>query len=323
MLGESVKENHTILGIHLDGNQMTIDELGFIHPILDNNTINKDNDQNDIANSQIYYKIDEEHPLIKSKIPNVRKIRAKNNCWICEGWRELYFNQKNDINKYDTDKKAQGELHLNFEKYKGYEMMQNEEDYIAYRMCPPGEILYYYTNNGEIISNYGKHTHKLKEDISYVNYNETITDDFGNNSTVYGNNMTSYGNLTTYGNNTNYNNSHGNLTAYANNTNSFGNLFNNTVSNNLNTLNTISSVHDETLNTERGVSIQKIGVVGKIMNEINEHVITDEYRSLLKHCEPRPRKDKKIEIKPRTPWSFPISIWNTYFEYNYEGETEV
>jgi len=54
---------------------MTIDPNGFIHAI-DRSKI----ETSFFANQQIYYRIDNEHPLIKSNIRNIRKIRAKNNC---------------------------------------------------------------------------------------------------------------------------------------------------------------------------------------------------------------------------------------------------
>ena len=81
-----VKNNHTILGIHVDGNDMYIDELGFIYAYEKNQY-----EQNHFASSQIFYRIDNENPLIKSNIINVKKIRGKNHCWICEGWNEVAF----------------------------------------------------------------------------------------------------------------------------------------------------------------------------------------------------------------------------------------
>jgi hypothetical protein len=42
---------------------------------------------------------------------------------------------------------------------------------------------------------------------------------------------------------------------------------------------------------------------------------------MLKYCLPRPEKMKEINIRPRTPWIFPISIWAAY-DYTYEGDSE-
>jgi len=140
---------------------MTIDSLGFIHPVEKSkfNTAH-------YANSQVFYKIDNDHPLIKTNILNVRKIRAKNNCWICEGWREIKFSYKpinqENINTYKV------KLHLSFEEYKPTDMLLNQEIFVNYRMCPPGEYYYYYTVNGEPVENYGSSTEILKDAIIHV-----------------------------------------------------------------------------------------------------------------------------------------------------------
>ena len=144
-ISEEVKSNHTILGIHVDGNEMTIDELGFIVPLT------KDlRDDKSCANSQIYYKIDREN-FIKTKINNIRKIRAKNNCWICEGWKEIEFIYK--ISE-EIRKNIKGppvvKIHFGFENWKPYEMTFRYDQWICYRMCPPGEVFYFYSINSEI-----------------------------------------------------------------------------------------------------------------------------------------------------------------------------
>jgi hypothetical protein len=140
---EEVKANHSILGIHCDGNEIDIDELGFMNS-LDKNNIDK---ISHYANSQIYYRIDEEHSLIKTNILNVRRIRGKNHCWICEGWREIKFNYK--PNRHYGDKNnLTVKLHLNFENYKAYDTMLHDDQFICYRMCPPGELLFYFSVNG-------------------------------------------------------------------------------------------------------------------------------------------------------------------------------
>ena len=146
---KDVKYNHSILGIHVDGNNMYIDELGFIH------AVDKiDYEKNYFAYSQIFYRIDNEHPLIKSNILNVKKIRGKNNCWICEGWREKYFEYYID-DEYKNipcpylDEINKCHIHFNFENFKSFEMNYNEENnkYFCYRMCPPGYLIYFNSYN--------------------------------------------------------------------------------------------------------------------------------------------------------------------------------
>ena len=159
---KDIIHNHSILGIHVDGNEMFTDELGFIHAFDKKNYKN-----NHFANSQIFYKIDYEHPLIKSKILNIKKIRAKNNCWICEGWNEVLFKYKLNLHEkkipFLYENKNMCNIHFNFEDYKQYEMIykENEDEYICYRMCPPGEIFYFVTLNGIPCSNYDKNKIKI------------------------------------------------------------------------------------------------------------------------------------------------------------------
>ena len=89
LLSEKVKNNHNILGIHLDGNEMEINELGFIIPIEKNSKGNKY-----FSESQITYGINKNYSLRKTSIETIRKIRNKNNCWICDGFREVEFEFK-------------------------------------------------------------------------------------------------------------------------------------------------------------------------------------------------------------------------------------
>ena len=177
---KDIKHNHSILGIHVDGNEMFADELGFIHAIDKNNY-----QKNHFANSQIFYKIDHQHPLIKSKILNIKKIRAKNNCWICEGWNETLFKYKLNSNEktFLCENKNICNIHFNFEDFKQYEMIykDEEDEFICYRMCPPGEIFYFVTFNGTPCSNYDKSKIKmLKNPIVHTDnlnlYSENSTE---------------------------------------------------------------------------------------------------------------------------------------------------
>ena len=42
---------------------------------------------------------------------------------------------------------------------------------------------------------------------------------------------------------------------------------------------------------------------------------------MLKYCDARPSRILDKFIKPRTPWSYPISIWKTYYDLSYEGDS--
>jgi hypothetical protein len=163
-----VKSNHTILGIHVDGNEMTIDELGFIHPAN-----KKEKPENYYAHSQIYYKIDKE-PSLKTKVNEIRKIRAKNNCWICEGWKETEFKFviPHHYESPHPEKPNQVKIHFNFDNFKPTDMIHRKEHgiYVCNRMCPPGEIQFFFTLNTEVMYYPSREANliRLTEPFTYV-----------------------------------------------------------------------------------------------------------------------------------------------------------
>lgn len=234
-----VKANHSILGIHLDGNEMEIDELGFIstNPLTNYN-------KNFIchAQSQISYNFNK---LIKSKVSNIRKIRSKNNCWICEGWREISFTYKPHLIDIDLNSLSV-KLHLNFENFKEIETILHGDQFVCYRMCPPGELLFYFTVNDVPVESYREKTYKLKE---------AHTHNF--------------------------------------------------------------------IGGDGSKNVYLVTKMARDMVEINNNVIDfNNYEKRIDHCIPRPEKIINFIIKPRTPWTFPISIWANN-DYSLEGESEV
>ena len=252
-ISENIKDNHTILGIHVDGNNMWVDELGFVYPIEKNKY-----EPNYFANSQIFYRISDEHPLIKSGTINTKKLRNKNNCWICEGWREVKFNYK-PIKQEENINESMATLHLNFENYKSFNMRLYHNDFSCHRMCPPGTLYFFIAINGIPVDNYGQITHEIKEAIIYTQ--EKKPKEF------------------------------------------------------------IDDEDDEENEELKQFIITK---VAKTEVEINPEVISvndGNYLKMIKHCVPRPEKQLNLKKRPRTPWSFPISIW-AWYGYDYNGEKE-
>ena len=252
-ISENIKDNHTILGIHVDGNNMWVDELGFVYPIEKNKY-----EQNYFANSQIFYRISEENALIKSGAINTKKLRNKNNCWICEGWREVKFNYK-PIKQEENIDEAMATLHLNFENYKSFSMKLFHNNFSCYRMCPPGSLYFFIAINGIPVDNYGPITEEIKEAIIYTQ--EKKPKEF------------------------------------------------------------IDDESDDENEEQKQFIITK---VAKTEVEINPEVISlndGNYLKMIKHCVPRPEKKLNLKKRPRTPWSFPISIW-AWYGYDYDGEKE-
>jgi len=161
-LAKECKVNHRILGIHVDGNEMTIDELGFLHPMRKVSKV-----PNYYANSQIYYNISLDQSKVKTNNDKIRKIRAKNNCWICEGWRETTFTLKAD--KIKLPEKQFVKIHLSFENWKPYDTMFYDGMFRAVRMCPPGDVLYFFTVNKKPVEEYGNsNTIQTRDPVVYA-----------------------------------------------------------------------------------------------------------------------------------------------------------
>ncbi len=180
-IAEECKNNHKILGMHVDGNEISIDENGFLHPM-------KKTQKNDnyFAHSQIYYGIENEKGANKQKSNNdkIRRIRAKNNCWICEGWREIPFIYRPEKSMMNKLEKYVIRLHLSFEDWKPYDTVLKDGIFKAIRMCPPGKIYYFFTVDKLPVLTYGVHTHKLREPITYE-FNDEYIKEYNENLIKY------------------------------------------------------------------------------------------------------------------------------------------
>lgn len=161
-LAKECRFNHKILGIHLDGNEITIDELGFLHPMKKIGKV-----PNYYANSQIYYNINHDQNRVKTNNDKIRKIRSKNNCWICQGWREITFTIKADP-KIKEPEKQFVKIHLSFENWKAYDTMFYDGSYCVVRMCPPGDVLYFFTVNKKPVEDYGAKNYQVRDPIVYA-----------------------------------------------------------------------------------------------------------------------------------------------------------
>ena len=287
LLSEKVKSNHTILGIHLDGNEMEIDGLGFINPIEKNAKSNKY-----FCESQISYGINKKYKLRKTTIDTVRKIRSKNNCWICDGFREIEFEYVPE-EPLDDPNRHLVKIHLNFDNYKAFDMIFMDGRYHMARMCPPGDIYYFFSIDTELMRREGKEGKNEFKKIE--NYSEYI------NYTFCGDYMEELKNIKEK------------LTYEIRN------------ASNINIVDlTKTPTADKTkkkrksivlMNTTDSISIN-VDTLCKMHIKHNNNVIDENYRKLFKFSVPRPEKNINKFVKPRTPWSFPLSIW-AYYGYDY------
>ena len=299
LLSEKVKSNHTILGIHLDGNEMEINELGFINPI-EKSSKNKTY----FPDSQITYSIDKDYKLRKTTIDTVRKIRSKNNCWICDGFREIEFEYIPEV-PIDDPNNYLLKIHLNFDGYKAFDMIYNDGKYHMARMCPPGEIDYFFTMNTEPVipkEKYGNNKFtKIGNKSHYIKYtfDEEFMEEVKNQKEKL-----KYEIIQT----------NKNVTETSNQ-----NLIEaNKTQNNENPVKFPKSIIS--LDTSQKISIE-IDSICKMNIKYNKKVVDEGYRKLIKFSLPRPEKIIDKFIKPRTPWSFPSSIW-AHYGYSFEDYSE-
>ena len=269
LLSEKVKTNHEILGIHVEGNEMEIDALGFITP-LEKNIKNKGY----FSNTHIFYGMNINNSLRKTTIDNVRKIRNKNQCWICSGFREVEFEYiPEEI--FSDPVNHLVKIHLSFDNYKPFDMICDGTKYQIVRMCPPGEIKFFFSVDTIPVKKEAENGKNIFKNIDiesdFINYtfDKEYIDELKNIQDKL--------------------------------------KYNKKEKNNENKLLNID------INNKINITVDTIC---KLEVKFNKNVISDDYRKLIQFSSPRPEKIIDKFVKPKTPWSFPISIW-AYYGYDY------
>ena len=283
LISEESKINRSILGFHVDGNEMKIDSLGFIHPIKKEEKIH-----NFYSKSQISYDLENIKRMPKLLASPINKMRSGNNCWICQCWREIEFVL--DIKLKDVKPKyTVVKIHLDFENYKPFDMIYKKKCFRIIRMCPPGKIKYFFTIDGNPAKRcYKEYKYQIKE------YEKPIIYTFDQKYIEQYNNVKSMLLRT---------------------------ISQNEMKVNTNFENYVYMQEDE--RDADDILISKTIVVktfGIRYIEPNNNVITHDYQSLLKYSIPRP-EDTSSRAKNQIPWKFSDSIWNLC-NYNYEGESD-
>ena len=291
LISEKSKNNHVILGMHVDGNCMEINCLGFLSPVekLKNNKY--------FSESQIYYGMNKDYDLRKTGIETIRKIRGKNNCWICEGFREIKFEYIPKEPILDPNNHLV-KLHLNIDDYRPFDMICNGSSFQIVRMCPPGEIHYFFTVDSVPVKSQASagtnNFEKIPYESDYIKYTfeQDYMEELNNirEKLLYQQRKEDENNEEEEENNKKDDNK-----------------------------------KDDNKNIITLLPKDKITiVVDTISNlnvKVNHNVINENLTKNIVFSEPRPEKIINKFVKPRTPWSFPISIW-AYYGYEYEGVSE-
>lgn len=124
-VNHGLSDNHSIAGIHMQGNDAKVDALGFVNPKGGCSVPSE---------AHVFVRI-----LGESQASGM--WRPTTNCWLCEGWSEVEFLyspcQVSTLSVY---------LHLSFEAYVPYLLTKSPEGvFREFRMCPPGEIRFFFT----------------------------------------------------------------------------------------------------------------------------------------------------------------------------------
>jgi len=133
--GLLIMENHTLYGLHMEGNEWYIDKNGFIQAKEGYKTV-------DHAKHKIIYPqaINGFSTTIGFSKVNKEVFRPSTNCWVWEGWSEETFEFTLGKSFPDID----DPVHIHFEyNYFKPELMRSHNGGKVYKyttMCPPGRI---------------------------------------------------------------------------------------------------------------------------------------------------------------------------------------
>ena len=293
LIAKESKYNRNILGFHVDGNEMKIDQYGFIIPIK-----KEQKKENFFSQSQMLYEPENYKDIPQVLISPINKIRNSNNCWVCECWNEVEFSL--DVNNKDIRPKyIVVKLHLDFENYAPCDMIYKKKNFKLVRMCPPGKVQYFFTVDGNPVYNcYKEFDYKIKEFEKPIKYtfNEEYIEQYNSVKII----KTESGDV----------NSNNNVFNKSNiNKNYFGGDVD------------IDIQEDQKDKNNKLIS-KTIYVYNFGVRYVppNNNIITKEYQSTLKFSIPRP-ENYSSRNKKQNPWKYSDSIWS-YYKYNLDGETD-
>jgi hypothetical protein len=155
-LGEALLKNHTLMGLHMDGNQSSLDAHGFVLPR--DGAPAKGADAGD-ATGHVFTRI----IAGESCAPNIGGgkgdgWKAGGHCWICDRWSEAEFvwhPGQSDVGSVCAEhipdspsglrvgKVHSVSLRAEFDKWNEEAMsVRPDGSWIVHRMAPPGKVLY-------------------------------------------------------------------------------------------------------------------------------------------------------------------------------------
>ena len=145
LIGEYLNSNHTLIGIHMNGNACTIDAKGFIHVSM----------KFKLKNTHLFNRMTERQNHLKER--NI-------NCWLCEKWIEYTFlceSPGKDVF-----------IHLDIDNFEPEPMKSlGENKFEISRMVPAKQLQFFFSDikDNKIYTKYKKLAFNLKKTCDYCN----------------------------------------------------------------------------------------------------------------------------------------------------------
>ena len=85
IIANNLAANHSLWGFHVMGNRACMDAKGFMHPQL------MPSAENAIGNGHVSPRINGTKMVISGAVEETVKVKRIHNCWLCEGWNEVFI----------------------------------------------------------------------------------------------------------------------------------------------------------------------------------------------------------------------------------------
>ncbi|CAG9334427.1 unnamed protein product [Blepharisma stoltei] len=158
IINQYLKHNHTLIGLHMEGNHCKVNSLGFL---VDEN-INEN-----ALQSHFFQRV------IGNKV-FINHSESSPNCWICEQWKEMVFIYKPENGNYED----LVFINLEIDEYRPDIMKkQDNGSFTIKRAVPPGKIHFFFsTLQGPFkSSNYAKKILSYPVKINILKNSYTIS----------------------------------------------------------------------------------------------------------------------------------------------------
>lgn len=141
ILADKIEKNHTLFGIHMQGNEWYVDANGFIKV----NELTKDTDYS----KHTVFRTESRNgysTMLSFRPQKPSNFIKSTTCWVCEGWTESTFSLT--LGKSVTEIEEPVYIHFDFNNYLAELMISEDEKVFSYTtMWPPGLIKYFFTVN--------------------------------------------------------------------------------------------------------------------------------------------------------------------------------